>query len=141
MLHSLTAEGSPVADDGVTAAMVTCCCLLHFLIMASACCCRCRRPHCCRCQLLPLLPSLLLPLPAVTLLPLLPPPCVLWCPAGVVSRSVLLSGAACYFRNYCDPSAPESVKAAAKKELGGIVAAHGGTVVAAPTSEVWTKHT
>lgn len=55
---------------------------------------------------------------------------------GVESRSELLSGATCYFHNYADPSLPESAKAAAKKELGAIVAAHGGIVVAAPTPEV-----
>jgi hypothetical protein len=57
-------------------------------------------------------------------------------PAGVDSRSELLAGASCYFHNYADPSQPEAAKAAAKKELGAIVAAHGGTVVAAPTPEV-----
>lgn len=55
---------------------------------------------------------------------------------GVEARSELLLGASCYFHNYCDPSQPEGVKAAARKELSGIVAAHGGTVVAAPTPEV-----
>lgn len=60
---------------------------------------------------------------------------------GIESRSEMLSGARVYFHNYCDPALPEPAKAAAKKELGGIVAAHGGTVMAAPTPEVREERT
>jgi hypothetical protein len=56
--------------------------------------------------------------------------------ADIAVEDTLLSGKRVYFENFVHPSATDEEKAAARRQLGAIVARHGGTIVASATLAV-----